>query len=754
MKFHGGLIMLWNTFDCDRHELDRQYEAPAFNPDSGLDIKTLEHNALSLADNMAGEAHPVIKARVVEYILDHAQLAINPLDWFGFHLNVTEVVAKRDVGWQLKRILDSLCRKWIDELNRVPVKIYTEERASQGREDGLFVMYPDYDHSTPNWEDILNLGFSGLLERVRSCRKKHAKLSPEQTAFFDGMEITFTAIIRFVRRLTGEAGKHSERSEKCVSLCQALEHLADNPPSSLYEVMVMALLYWKLQENIECVRVRTLGDLGNLYYRFYLKDIAQGTYSAGQVKELFKYFFNQFSAMHIFYQQPMYFGSMDAGGNAHINELSWLIFEAYDEANLYDPKIQLCITEKTPDDFIKRVLKAIRHGNSSISMINSDNAVKALLKTGVTLKEARTFVMTGCWDYAVRNEAKTIPLRLNLPKVIDLTMNNGVDPLTDHHLGAATGTPESMTSFDLFYAAFKAQLRNTIEYMMKVANTFERFLHEYNPASMYSATIVESLEKGIDAYAFGAKYCNTILNVSCLASAIDALVAIKKFVYERRIVMLPELTKILKQNWDGYEELRQRILADTDKYGNGSDIADQLMVDLTDYTTELINNKPNARNGIYKQGQISIDFNIHFGTKTGATPDGRKSGDPHSKNLSATVGMDRNGLTGLMNSICKMDMSNFAHAGMLDFIIHPSMVKGDEGLDVMLSLIRAYFRMGGHSIQGNIFDTRLLHDAQTHPEKYATLQVRVCGWNVYFVNLSSKEQDLFIAQAEHAEKLI
>ncbi|NLE53617.1 MAG: hypothetical protein GX617_01655, partial [Lentisphaerae bacterium] len=415
--------------------------------------------------------------------------------------------------------------------------------------------------------------------------------------------------------------------------------------------------------------------------------------------------------------------------------------------------LQVCIAEATPDAFIKRVLEAIRGGNSSISLINSENAIASLLKCGMSLEDARTFVMTGCWDYAIRNEAKTIPLRLNLPKVVELTLNNGVDPLTGHRLGPATGEAESLVSFEAFYAAFKKQLADITQYMMAIANCFEPYLHEFNPTSLYSATIAESLLRGVDAYAFGAKVCSTVFNVSCLATTVDSLAAVKKYVYDRGDISLPALAAALRQDWQGAEELRERIRADRDKYGSGSALADELMVDLTDYTTSLINNQPNGRGGFYKQGQISIDFNVKFGAKTGATPDGRRCGEPHSKNLSATVGMDRQGLTGLINSVTKMDMSNFNHAGMLDFIMHPSAVQGDEGLDIMLALVRTYFRKGGHSIQGNVFDARLLRDAQAHPDRYATLQVRVCGWNVYFVNLSRKEQDLFIAQAEHLEKM-
>lgn len=744
---------LWQTFDCDRAELDRQYEAPAYRDGSGLTYDELEKGALALAEELAGEPHPVVKARAFAYILEHTRLAVNPRDWFGFHFDVLKVVGKADIGWHVQMLLRRLSSKWIKELCEGPVQPYVSERARQGRDDGLFVMYPDYAHSSPNWDDLLALGLPGLLARARHFRREQTELTPVQAAFYDGIEITYTAVISFAERLAAEVSLHAAGNAKMQRLAAALRHLAVAAPASTYEALVLAMLYWKLQENVEMARVRTLGDMGVQYYDFYQRDLASGRGTREQIKELFKYFLNHFAAMHVVYQQPMYFGSMDAAGQVQITELSRLIFDAYDECGLYDPKLQVCIAESTPDDFIKRVLDAIRGGNSSISLINSENAIASLLKCGMSLADARNFVMTGCWDYAVRNEAKTIPLRLNLPKVVELTLNNGIDPLSGHRLGPATGDAESFDSFAAFYAAFKRQLADIAQYMMSVANCFEAYLHEFNPTPLYSATIVEGLLRGADAFAGGAKVSSTVFNVSCLATTVDSLAAVKKFVYDRAEISLPALAAALRQDWQGAEVLRARILADHDKYGNGSALADGLMVDLTNYTTSLINNKPNSRGGFYKQGQITIDFNVKFGTKTGATPDGRRCGEPHSKNLSATVGMDRQGLTGLINSVTKMDMSNFNHAGMLDFILHPSAVQGDEGLDIMLALVRTYFRKGGHSIQGNVFDAQLLRDAQAHPERYATLQVRVCGWNVYFVNLSRKEQDMFIAQAEHLERL-
>ncbi len=741
--------MLWNTFKRDMAMLKHQYDEPTFDPATGLDYPELRERTLALAHSLKGRPQPVVKARAFAFILDHAQIMVNPADWFGIHFNTTRVFGKKDAGWSSERILTTLSYEKIDEAKQGRCSSYASERSRQLIESGTLVMYPDYDHTSPDWLVMQANGFVGLRRRISAARAAIVQPTPGQTAFFDGEEIAWDAILRFVNRVAGVVEAHAGKSEKMTRLHAALRKLELGAPSNLYEALLFALIYWKLQEHVDCYRVRTLGDIGNYCRRFYEQDVVSGALTRLQAKELIQYFLCQFTAMNVMYQQPMFFGR-NLAGEIEVNEFSRLVFDAYDEANFYDPKLQICVAPETPDDFIKRVLQAIRGGNSSISLINDTNAVKALLRAGVSEEDARKYIMSGCWDFTAQNESKTIPLRLNFPKIIELALHDGVDPVSGWRLGPATGGCADFRTFEDFYRAFERQFVDVAEYAMSVVDEFEPYLHEFNPSLMYSAGIDSALKLGIDAYTFGAKYRSTCINFGQLGTVIDSLAAIRKFVYEKKEITLPEFAALLDRDWENDGNLRRKILRDPDKYGNGSPHADELMLRVAELCNRTCHNRPNARGGVYKIGQISIDFNVKFGAKTGATPDGRKRGEAHSKNIGPSVGMDRNGVTGLINSLAKMDMSFFSHAGMLDLVLHPSAVSGDEGLEVMLSILRTYFAKGGHSMQFNVFDADLLRDAQANPDRYRTLQVRVCGWNVYFVNLSRQEQEIFIRQAEHS----
>jgi formate C-acetyltransferase len=298
--------------------------------------------------------------------------------------------------------------------------------------------------------------------------------------------------------------------------------------------------------------------------------------------------------------------------------------------------------------------------------------------------------------------------------------------------------------------AVKIQQRYLIECGTHIVCEVEKRYMQMNPSPLFSATLIECVEQGKDAYAGGAKYNNSSYYILGNGTMADELAAICKLVYTDKEITLPELIRILDSDWKDHEPLRLRMLRDPDKWGNNRDLPDKIGVEIAMDSAEAINSLSNSRGGRFKAAMFTIDANIYWGSKTGASADGRKKGEPLSKNLGASTAMDRKGVTALVQSITKLDHEAFPTGSVLDIVLHPTAVAGVEGLNAFTGLIESYMSLGGYAIHGNVFDARVLRDAQAHPEKYANLQVRVCGWNVYFVNLSRLEQDNFIRQAEVA----
>ena len=267
---------------------------------------------------------------------------------------------------------------------------------------------------------------------------------------------------------------------------------------------------------------------------------------------------------------------------------------------------------------------------------------------------------------------------------------------------------------------------------------------------MLSANFEYAIRQGKDVYFNGSKYHNTVITISCLATAVDSLYAVKKYVYDLGVISLEELRTALQNNWVGYESLQKMISSDPEKYGNNLEGPDAIAADITKRVGEFILSHRTWLGHPYSPDAEGIVHGINYGKKTGATPDGRFAFDQLSKNLQSVFGCDRRGVLAYINSVTKIDAFLYPNGAPIDFVLHPTAVAGDEGLDIMVSLIRSTFRKGGAAIQGNVYSAELLRDAQKNPEKYKGLQVRLCGWSQYFNKLSRDEQDMLIRQAETA----
>ena len=256
------------------------------------------------------------------------------------------------------------------------------------------------------------------------------------------------------------------------------------------------------------------------------------------------------------------------------------------------------------------------------------------------------------------------------------------------------------------------------------------------------------IDTGRDVFENGLPLSNVSVKCCGIGTAADALAAMKLLVYEQKMVTYAEMRTALLNNWKGYEWLHERALALEEKFGNHKPLTDQFAHDVYHHLYELYVGRPCNRGSVYRMGGDSITRCISLGEKLCATPDGRMAGESFSKNFSGTAGQETEGLTAAMLSALAIDQTEFADAGVLDFMAHPSALEGEAGLDAMVTMTEVYLSNGGFALQGNVLQLEQLKDAKLHPEKYPNLQVRVCGWNEYFVNMSEEAQDAFIKRLE------
>ena len=349
------------------------------------------------------------------------------------------------------------------------------------------------------------------------------------------------------------------------------------------------------------------------------------------------------------------------------------------------------------------------------------------------------------------NSVGTAAVHPNLPKGIELVLHRGVDPFSGEPITSDYGAPESFASFEAFFTAYLKTEEEICEAGCEITDRTDACLREINPCPMFSATIERSLTHAFDAYAGGAKYHSSDVLLCGAATAADSLRMIQKYVYEQKEFTLAELKTMLDANWKGYESVRLRLRMDREKFGNHLERPDAMMQRVVNSLAERIKGRPNARGGDYCVSLHCARQFLEMGEKTMATPDGRFCGEEFSKNATAAQGANFTGATGLIESVLTLDSAQFAGDLPVDVALHPAAVSGAEGLAAMRALLLSYIKRNGHAIHFNVFDAKTLREAQENPEKYKELQIRVCGWNVLFNNLSRAEQDHYILQASAGE---
>ena len=696
-----------------------------FLPETGMSPEDILSGIWENDKQYEALPHPVRKARALEYVLKNTRISCDERDIFPA-INMID-----------RPLSQTLIKKWKKEI-LTEVIPEVEVRRSCLENNGVVTIWPDYDHSVPEWDRLFSLGFSGILKESEKVRA-NKDLTEKEDAFFEGIKITYEAVLLFIERLEDTATTDKMRN--------ALKSLRQRAPQNFYEALLLSYLYFIISEHIDNLQVRSLSGFDGSLYRFYKNDLASGV-TEEEIKKDLAYYFLQFTAIGNYWNQPVYLGGENDDGSTVTNELSYLFLDVYDEMNIYNPKIQIKVCKSTPKAFLLKALDMIRHGRNSIVFVSDKTIRKALEKVGVSPDEARICNIKGCYEYSPQSSYSAGMNYLNMLKPLEYALHQGCDGVTGVFSGLESPILSQYKTFEDLYSEYKRQLLRVIDITVETVNGFEGYLSEINPLSLLSATFPSCLEKAKDAIGGGGCYNGSIMLFGFLGDITDSLMMIKKHVYEKKELTLDELVSALDKNFEGNEILRRRFLSDREKWGNNKERPDAIAVDLVNFITENLCGRSNAREGKWNCGFHVARMSYTQGKKTAASANGRVLGEELSKNISASMGQNREGATAAILSATKIDATAFTCDAALDLGLLPSAVKGDDGLEAMYGLLMTFCKRGGHALHINVFDAETLRDAQAHPEKYQDLQIRVCGWNVLWNNICKEEQDGFIRQAE------
>ncbi|MBO5721894.1 MAG: hypothetical protein J6S19_02155, partial [Lentisphaeria bacterium] len=507
-----------------------------------------------------------------------------------------------------------------------------------------------------------------------------------------------------------------------------LAELAERSPRTLQEALQLSYIYNEIIE-FDGLQVRSMGRFDVLFAPYYERDLAAGTLTRESAAELLRYYFIKFFAKSqgLVYGKPFTFGPMNT-------PFTMLALDVYNELDIVDPKFHLRVSKNTPDELLHKASELIRNGRSAIVLVNNDMHEKMLVENGKTPEDAANYILIGCYEPAVMGvELNCSGAGLfNLAKPVEQALQQA----------------EASWTFEDFLKKYYQILLNNLEKCLDELKRWETLWEQSNPSPLYSAPLLSCHQQGKDISAAGAKYNTTGVCCAGLADAVDSIVAVKMLLEQKLVKNLPELQAILQNNWQNHNMLRSIVMHKFPSWGNNIAEVDAFAAQIAHTIGDYINDKPNMRNGRFQAALYGIlPAAQPLGEQTGALPNGRLAGTILTMNTNCENGRDLNGVTALLHSVASLPLDKFPNGTTLDVTLHPSSVSGDKGILTVKELIKSYFQMNGNTIQFNIFNRETLLDARKNPEKYTNLQVRVCGWNLRFIDLAPEEQQIFIDRA-------
>ena len=731
----------------------------------------LEHKYICVNEGelIVGERGPAPKAtptypEICIHSLQDLEI-LNDRPKVSFKSDETTRAAYRDIiipYWKGKsnrdRIFQSLPQEWKEAYTAGVFTEFQEQRAPGHTALGI---------------KMFRTGLLDLKEEIaESLAKTDLVNDPEGVDKRDelrAMDIVCDAMIRYAERYAERLEElaaeekdpvRKKELEKMAAICRRVPAHA---PTTVHEALQH---YWFIHLGV----VTELnpwdsfnpGRLDQSLYPLYKKQLEEGTVTQEEVYEMLQSFWVKFNnhpsppKVGVTAEESNTYtdfclinvGGVKEDGSDGVNEMSYILLDVIREMRLLQPSSMIQVSKKNPDRFIRAAVEIIKTGFGQPSVFNTDALVQEMLRAGKDVRDARNGGCSGCVETgAFGTEAYILTGYFNLPKILELTLNDGFDKRTGKQIGLKTGTATDYRTYEEVFAAYKAQVQHFMRIKLTGNNIIERIFMKYMPVPFLSVLIEDCIRNGKDYMCGGARYNSSYVQGVGLGSITDMLTALRYHVYDKKTIAMETMEKALANDFKGFEELQYQLVYHTPKYGNDDDYADEQEVQVFDMYYDVLSGHKSPRGADYRVNMLPTTCHVYFGKVTGATPDGRNAWKVLSEGISPVQGADTNGPTAVIRSAAKIDHIKTGGT-LLNQKFTPSLLSTEEGCNNLVHLIRAYFRMDGHHIQFNVVDADTLREAQKHPEDYKDLIVRVAGYSDYFNDLGEDLQNEIICRTE------
>lgn len=751
----------------------------------------------------AGDAVPVFRAKVVKYIMERMTTLIfddelivgtatnayrganlhpefqssswylSDLDEFStrskdpYYISPEdkEIIRKTLPYWEGKSMedyADQVMPAYIQELE-------ADDVLCVGLENGVS------GETTCDHEKILRVGLRGYIEE---CKRNIANTLPQtkeeaaKVDFWNACIIQCEGLITYAHRMAEEAlrlaneCKDEQRKQELLAIAHNCQVVPENPPQTFYQALQM-VWFVHVYFHIEvCTTACGFGRFDQYMWPFYKKDVLdEKTITREQALEMLECLYLKSCEVYevrdnwyatAFAGYPMWqilvVGGQTREGKDASNDLSLLCLQAADELQTTQPVMALRVCEDTPRELIRFGCKMVQEGQANPGFFNDETAIKMALGKGGTLEEARDWTIVGCIQAGPGGggtDGSPDAGYVNMGKMVEFVLHNGVDPATGKTLGLQTGDPREFKTIEEFKDALKKQILHAYDQIRIGYNLMQSIHMNRYPVIFASMVTAGCVERGKSVQEGGANYSTCGLYVTGAANLADCIAAVEKCVFEDHDLTMDELIAACDSNFEGQERLRQLLLNKPEKYGNNQEHVDSIYREMMHFVADNVQKWPDARGGHYAFGIDSQTMNIPHGKVVGALPDGRLVGEPLCDASSPMMGRDVHGPTSTVRSVAAIDQPDLQEGALFNLRFDPKGVQGEKGRDIIEGVIKTFFQEGGEHIQINVVDNETLKKAQVEPEKYRGLMVRVAGYMAYFTELDKSAQDTIICRTAH-----
>ena len=732
----------------------------------------MENKFICINDDelIVGERGPAPKATpTYPEITVHSLQDLDILDsrekvWFRVDQETRDAYEKIIIPfWQGRsnrdRIMNNMSKEWHDAYDAGMFTEFMEQRA------------PGH---TVAGNKIYHKGMLDIILDIRESIKKldflHDPKAYDKREELKAMQIAAETLIIYATRhadkldqLAAEE-KDIKRKAELKEMAGICRNIPANAPRTFHEALQY---YWFVHLGV----VTELnpwdsfnpGRLDQHLYPFYKKGLADGSLTKEKAIEILQSFWVKFNN----HPAPpkvgvtalesntytdfalINLGGVKPDGSDAVNELSYIILDVIEEMRLLQPSSMVQLSKKNPDSFINRAIKIVKTGFGQPSVFNTDAIIQELTRQGKDIIDARNGGASGCVESgAFGTESYILTGYFNLPKILEITLHDGFDPLTQKQIGTKTGNPEDFHSMDDLMRAFEKQVNHFTDIKVEGSNIIEKIFAANIPTPFLSLIIDDCVANGTDYICGGARYNTSYIQGVGMGTVTDSLTAIRQHVFEEKDCSMTDLLSALDNNFKDQEDLHYRLVYKTPKYGNDDDRADNQLRDIFEIYYKAVNGRKSPRGADYRIDLLPTTCHVYFGSVMQASADGRMAKTPVSEGISPVQGADHNGPTSVVKSAAKIDHLRTGGT-LLNQKFAPSFFEDDSAIQKVSGLVRSYFRMDGHHIQFNVVDAETLRNAQKHPENYRDLIVRVAGYSDYFNDLGEDLQNEIIKRTEH-----